>query len=172
MSTNEVVTKVTPTTEVVHISPETLEVANCYLQLQDVRAVAEELDMPIGLVSEVLGKREVKAYIDHVFLDVGYNNRFKMRSAMDAIIMKKFQDMEEAGVGSSKDIMDLMALSHKMAMEHMAKQIELEKIRLAAEENAEKNRIRTQVNVQVNNEAGSIGGNNYATLINRLIENS
>jgi predicted HTH domain antitoxin len=142
--------------EVLDISPEALEVANCYLQLQDLNKTAETLDMPTELVSQLLSKREVKAYIDNVFFNLGFNNRFKMRSAMDAILTKKFQEMEESETGSSKDIAELMALSHKMTMEEMSKQIELEKLR--------QTNIKSQVNVQIND-----GGSKYENLIQRLI---
>ena len=148
-------------TEVLAMSPETLEVANCYLQVQDMRKVADELDLPVSLVNTILNKREVKAYIDNVFFDVGYNNRFKIRQAMDAIISKKFQDMDEADIGSGKDIAELLALSHKMSIEHLSKQIELEKLRQANETN-----IRSQVNVQINDN----GGTNYTNLLNKLLE--
>lgn len=152
-------TLTTPTqsaAEVLDISPEALEVANCYLQLQDLTQTAETLDMPTELVSQLLSKREVKAYIDNVFFNLGFNNRFKMRSAMDAILKKKFQEMEESETGSSKDIAELMALSHKMTMEEMSKQIELEKLR--------QTNIKSQVNVQIND-----GGSKYENLIQRLI---
>lgn len=151
----------TSATEVLAMSPETLEVANCYLQVQDMRKVADELDLPVSLVNTILNKREVKAYIDNVFFDVGYNNRFKIRQAMDAIIAKKFQDMDEADLGSGKDIAELLALSHKMSIEHLSKQIELEKLRQANDTN-----IRSQVNVQINDN----GGTNYTNLLNKLLE--
>jgi hypothetical protein len=142
--------------EVINISPEGLEVANCYLQLQDLKKVAEELDISTEVVSSILSKREVKSYIDNVFFNTGYNNRFLMREAMDALIKKKFQDMSEAEVGSSKDIADLLALSHKMTMEQMDKEIELEKARQSS--------IKSQVNVQIND-----GGSKYDSLIKQLI---
>ena len=157
---NAPTTQVQPVSEVVHMSPEALEVANAYLQLQDVRAVSKELDVPISLVNEYLGKREVKTYIDHVFMDVGFNNRFMIRKALDAIIEKKFMEMDESGLGSNKDIADLLALSHKMSIEHLSKQIELEKLRQQHETN-----IRSQVNVQINDN----GGTNYGALLQKLL---
>ena len=87
--------------ETIQIAPEALEVANCYLQLQDARKVADSLDLPVTLVTEILSRREVKSYVDHVFMDTGFNNRFEMRAAMDALIKKKFQEMHEADVGST-----------------------------------------------------------------------
>lgn len=94
--------------ETLKISPEALEVANAYLQLQDARKVAQELDIDPELVTNYLDRREVKQYIDMVFHDMGYNNRFLMRRAMDALIKQKFQELEESGVGSSKDIAELL----------------------------------------------------------------
>jgi hypothetical protein len=96
--------------EFVQISPEALEIANCYLQCQDVREVAEQLEVGVDIVTQSLAKREVRAYIDHVYLDIGFSNRFKMRSAMDAIIKQKFQQLEAAGTGSNKDIIEILAL--------------------------------------------------------------
>jgi hypothetical protein len=148
--------------EVLEISPESLEIANAYLQLQDAHQVADNLDIPVHLVTTTLNRRDVKAYIDQVFFDVGFNNRFKMRSAMDAIIKKKFQELEEADIGSNKDISELLALSHKMTMEQLDRQIELEKVRSA--------QIKSQVNVQINDSGGAQGdGTRYGRLIQQLV---
>jgi phage terminase small subunit len=143
-------------TEVVSISPEALEVANVYLQCTDIAETADQLDIPKEIVSEILSKREVKAYIDNVFFNLGFNNRFKMRQAMDAIIKKKFQELEESETGSTKDITEILALSHKMTMDELSKQIELEKVRQTS--------IRNQVNVQIND-----GGSKYDNLIKQLM---
>ena len=149
------------TIEAVQISPEALEVANCYLQLQDVRAVSSELNIPVSTVNEYINKREVKAYIDNVFMDLGFNNRFNIRKIMDAVIEKKLMEMDEAGIGSNKDIVDILAMSHKMSIEHLTKQIELEKLRQQHETN-----IRSQVNVQINDN----GGSNYGQLLQKLLK--
>jgi hypothetical protein len=146
--------------EVVEISPESLEIANCYLHFQDSIQVAENLDIPVHLVQQTLTRRDVKAYIDQVFFDVGFNNRFKMRSAMDAIIKKKFQELEEAEVGSNKDISELLALSHKITMEQLGMQLELEKVR--------NSQIKSQVNVQINEAGGD--GTRYGRLIQQLVQ--
>jgi len=153
----------TPTSapaEVLEISPEALEVANCYLQCQDARTVADNLAMPVESVSTILARREVKAYINQVFFDLGFNNRFKMRAAMDAVLKRKFREMEEADVGSNKDIAELLALSHKMSMEMLDREIQLEKLR------AERSGPKSQVNVQIN-EGGD--GTKYGALISRLL---
>lgn len=136
------------------ISPESLEIANCYLQHQDISKVAEVLGINVQTASTMLERKEIKAYINNVFYDVGYNNRFKMRAAMDALIQRKFQDMEEADVGSNKDITELMLLSHKMSMDYLEKELQLEKMRTT----------NHQTNIQINND-----GSRYGALIEKLL---
>lgn len=143
--------------ETLQIAPEALEVANCYLQLQDARRVADELDLAPTLVTEILARREVKAYIDAVFMDSGYNNRFQMRAAMDALIKQKFQELHESQTGSTKDIAELLQISHKMSMDLLDREIQLEKLRAGTAP-------QKQVNVQINDD-----GSKYSSLISRLI---
>jgi hypothetical protein len=145
--------------ETVRVAPEFLEVANCYLQLTDPKKVADELDLPVDTVSEILKRREVKSYIDSVFFDTGYNNRFLMRRAMDALIKQKFQELEEAQSGSTKDISELLMMSHKMAMDLMDREIQLEKIRAGTGP-------QKQVNVQIND---GLGDSKYSQLVHKLI---
>ena len=145
--------------EVLDISPENLDVANTYLQTQSIQQTADILDVATDMVSQILSRREVRAYIDNVFMDVGFNNRFRMRSAMDALIQKKFQELEEAEVGSGKDIADLLALSHKMSMDVLDRQLQLEKLKEA--------NLKSQVNVQLN-DFGS--GSKYNTLLEKLMK--
>lgn len=145
--------------EVLEISPESLEVANSYLQSQDIVKVADELDIPREMVIQTLAKREVKAYIDSVFFNLGFNNRFRMRQLMDTIIQKKLQEMDEADIGSNKDISELVALSHKMTMEQMDREIALEKLK--------QGNLKTQTNIQIN-DAG--GGTKYGSLIQQLLQ--
>lgn len=146
--------------QAISISPESLEIANAYLQTQSIAATAETLGFPQDQVAEILDRREVRAYIDNIFLDSGFNNRFKMRQVMDVIIEKKLQELDEADVGSSKDIADLLAMSHKMTMDILEKQIQLEKMRMG-------NKVQTQVNMQVN-EFGD--GTKYGSLISKLLQ--
>ncbi len=150
-----------PTTtpaETLVISPESLEVANAYLQCPDMAKVADSLDMPVDVISNILDRREVKAYINNVFFNTGFNNRFQVRDLMDAIIKKKLAEMDDADIGSTKDITEIMALSHKITMETLDKEIQLEKIRAAAQ-------IKTQTNIQINDS----GGSKYASLIEQLV---
>jgi hypothetical protein len=145
--------------ETVRISPEALEVANAYLQLNDARAVAQELDLDPEVVTNLLARREVKSYIDSVFFDSGYNNRFLMRRAMDALIKQKFSELEESQTGSTKDIAELLQMSHKMSMDLLDREIQLEKARTQTGP-------QKQVNVQINE---GLDGSKYSQLVQKLI---
>ena len=147
--------------EVLDISPENLEVANSYLVNQNIEAVSQSLQISTDSVSKILQRKEVRSYIDNVFMDMGFNNRFKMRRAMDALLAQKFQELEEAGIGSGKDIADLMALSHKMSMDILDREIKLEE--------AKAKNIKSQVNVQVNEFGGD--GTKYGSLLERILKN-
>ena len=143
--------------ETLQISPEALEVANCYLQTNSSEVVAQELGVPLDRVCEILARPEVRGYVDRVFFDSGYNNRFLMRRAMDAVIKRKFEELEEAGVGSGKDIAHLLHLSHKMSMDLLDREIQLQKLRTESAP-------QRQVNVQINDD-----GTKYSQLIHKLI---
>ena len=146
--------------EGISISPENLEVANCYLATQSISEVSRLLSIPTHMISEILSRREIRAYIDNVFMDVGYNSQFKIAEVMDAVIEKKLQEMAEADVGSGKDITEILALRHKMNMDYLDKQIKLETLRAGTS-------VRNQVNVQVND---MVGGTNYSALISKLVK--
>lgn len=143
--------------ETVSIAPEHLTVADAYLTLNDIDAVAAKLGIPISSVSAIIERREVQAYINRVFMDAGYNNRTKMRQVLDTLIETKLQELAEAGVGSNKDILDILTLSHKFTMEYLNKEIELKKLDMGKPSN--------QFNVQINNE----GGSNYLKLLETLM---
>jgi hypothetical protein len=111
------------------------------------------------VVTSLLAKREVKSYIDSVFFDSGYNNRFLMRRAMDALIKQKFSELEESQTGSTKDIAELLQMSHKMSMDLMDREIQLAKAQQAVGP-------QKQVNVQIND---ALDGSKYSQLVQRLI---
>lgn len=144
--------------QAIQISPEALEVANCYLQNPSLDAVVDILGFSKDQITEILDRREVRSYIDQVFLNSGFNNRFKIHQVMDLIIQKKLEELDEAEVGSGKDIADLLLQKHKMTMDELDKQIQLEKVRNA--------KVQTQVNMQVN-EFGD--GTKYGSLISKLL---
>ena len=124
------------------ISPEGLEVANAYLELGNIQAVCVRLKLDEGECSEILAKREVKGYIDQVYLDTGYRNRFKLATALDDLIDRKMEEAEESEIYSNKDLADLLQMAHKMRMDEIKAQAELEK--------AKSQNVKNQINIQNN----------------------
>ena len=128
--------------ELTTISPEGLEVANSYLTFGNIRAVVEQLGVQENKVVELLNKREVKKYIDTVYLDMGYRNKNNIASLLDEMIESKLDEAKESGVYSNKDLADLLQMAHKMRMDEIKAQAELQK--------AEATSVKSQTNIQVN----------------------
>lgn len=147
--------------EITTISPEGLEIANCYLQYGNIRAVCDYMMVPENKVVEILNKREVKRYIDTVYLDMGYRNKNNIASVLDEMIQSKLDEAQETGVYSSKDLADLLQMAHKMRMDEIKAMTELEKAQNASS-------IKNQTNVQIN-EALPFGQGNYGKLMEKLL---
>ena len=147
--------------ELTTISPEGLEVANSYLTFGNIRAVVEQLGVAENKVVELLNKREVKKYIDTVYLDMGYRNKNNIASLLDELIGSKLEEAKESGVYSNKDLADLQQMAHKMRMDEIKAQAELQK--------AEASNVRSQTNIQVN-EGVPFGQGNYGKLMEKLLK--
>lgn len=132
------------------MSPEILEVTNVYLQTNSVTETAEQLSIPREKVTYYIGRPESKRYIDNIFLDQGYLNRGKLMDAMSGIIDKKLEELEEAELGSNKDIADLLMMMHKMRKDY---------------EDFTKP-TATQTKIEVNGNAGF--GTNYNELLSKI----
>jgi hypothetical protein len=143
--------------EIVAISPEGVEVANAYITMGSIREAANVLNIPENKVAQVLATREVKKYIDTIYLDTGYRNRNNIASLLDTMIQSKVDEAAETEIYSNKDLADLLALAHKMRMEEMK----------AERENAP---VKNQTNVQIN-EGNMFGGGNYGKLMEELFKN-
>ena len=146
--------------ELTTISPEGLEVANSYLTFGNIRAVVEQLGVAENKVVELLNKREVKKYIDTVYLDMGYRNKNNIASLLDEMIESKLDEAKESGVYSNKDLADLLQMAHKMRMDEIKAQADLAK--------AESSNIKNQTNVQIN-EGVPFGQGNYGKLMEKLL---
>lgn len=130
------------------INPENLHVAEVYLRTLNVEDTAQALSLPREDVAKVLKKKEVKSFLDTVYSEQGYRNKHKLGQLLDSLIDKKMEELEDADIGSSKDIADLISLAHKMSLENR-KQDEVKDATPS-----------TQINVQ----------NNYDSLVERIIK--
>ena len=148
---NEIATK---------MSPEGLTIANTYLEVGNVPAVCARLKMDTAKVSEILNKREIKAYIDQVYLDTGYRNRFKLANSLDDLIERKLEEAEESQIYTNKDLADLYVMAHKLRVDEMKAMTELEK--------AKASNIKNQTNVQINADL-PFGQGYYGKLMEKLL---
>ena len=73
---------------------------------------------------------------------MGYRNKNNIASLLDEMIQSKLEEAQESGVYSSKDLADLLQMAHKMRMDEIKAQAELEKASAFS--------IKNQTNVQIN----------------------
>ena len=142
--------------EITSVSPEGLEIANSYLTYGNISAVCQALNVRENVVVEVLNKREVKKYLDTIYLDQGYRNRNNIGNLLDTIIASKLEEAEESGMYSKKDLADLLQMAHKMRMDEIKAQ-------------SDDINIKNQTNVQIN-EGLPFGAGNYGELMRKLLE--
>ena len=140
------------------ISPEGLEIAKTYLETQDIATTAVRLGIDQLQVTQYLEKPEVKNYVDQVYLNAGYRNRFRLAEVMDQIIERKLGELNEADIGSSKDILDILQFAHKLRMDELAAQTKLEAARAS--------NVKQQTNIQINS---PFGDTNYGKLLDSLL---
>ena len=139
------------------MSPEGLKVAQMYLETDSVDQTARLVGIQPHEVSDYLNTREVKQYIDTMYLEAGYRNRNKIATLLDNVIERKLEEMEENEMGSTKDIADLIQMAHKMRMDEIKAMVEFEKSR-GKVNNA------TQNNIILDG-----GGTNYNALLDKIV---
>lgn len=144
------------------MSPEGMDVIEAYLQCgSDVPSAARSLGMSEIAFRDIMNRSEVKNYLNDIFMESGFRNRDRLFGVLDEVIKRKLEELEETGMGSDQDIMDILWKAHKMKMEEMKMMVELEKAKAAS-------RTPTnQTNIQNNIIAGA-GDQNYMDLITSL----
>jgi 3-hydroxyisobutyrate dehydrogenase-like beta-hydroxyacid dehydrogenase len=138
--------------KLVKMAPENLEVANAYLSTGNALTAAGQLGCEPNQVYEILEKSEVKDYINSVYLDQGYRNRFRLAELLDEVLENKLLEARESDQYSSKDLVDIIALAHKVSEDHRKEAKATTTIR--------------QQNVQINS---PFGEGNYGKLMEKLL---
>lgn len=140
------------------LQPEAMTVVESYLfHRRDVDAVARDLNTTPTVITDILNKREVRGYLDHLFMESGYRNRDKFFDIMDNILEQKLEELDEAGMGSNMDVMDIMKTYHAMKIKELELSIKLQELSSA------KQTAGTINNLQINNSSG------YDKLLERII---
>lgn len=141
------------------IQPEAMEVIEQYLyHNRDVNLVANALNTTPTVITDILNKKEVRGYLDHLFMESGYRNREKFFTVLDNLLDAKIEELDEAQMGSSMDIMDIMKIYHGMKVKELELSIKLQELQSNSKQSAS-----TINNVQINNSSG------YDKLLDRII---
>jgi hypothetical protein len=139
------------------ISPEGAEIANVYLENAcSIKATSKILGVPTHTVSATLHDPMVKNYVTGILRETGYRHMEHILNKLDNVIEMKWEELEEAEIGSNKDIADLLQIAHKMRMD-MSRLLQADTKNDAP--NSQKN---TQVNV--------FGEGKYGALIEKLLK--
>ena len=102
------------------ISPEVFSTLECYINNNfSADATCASLKIPKDELFEVLDSKEAKNYLNVLFQEFGYLNRFKFFSLMDEMIESKIQEARETEFYSKKDLLEIMEKYHKMKMEEL-----------------------------------------------------
>lgn len=139
------------------ISPEGATIANTYLaNACSLIETSRNLNTPTHEIAAVLQQPLVKTYVNSILKENGYRHMVKIAEKIDDLVDKKWEELEEAEIGSNKDIADLLQLAHKMRLD-MSKLLQAEAIKEGP------GTVRqTQVNVY--------GEGNYGKLMEKLID--
>ncbi len=140
------------------ISPEGAKIANTYLaNACSLYMTSNQLEMPTHEISAILEEPHVRRYVNSILKESGLRNMEKIAQKLDELIDKKWEELEEAEIGSNKDIADLLSLAHKMRSD-MVKFISEDQKQQAPNINQR----NTQVNVY--------GEGAYGDLMKKLVE--
>lgn len=132
------------------LNPEALEFVEVYLSTLNLNETANALSISREDAAGYLRQKEVQRFMDTIFMEQGYVNRFKLTSLLDTVIESKLEEAEETGVYSGKDLIDILTLMHKIQMDH---------------HKVQETGPSKQTNVQVNNY-----GDNLGSLIDRIVK--
>ena len=132
------------------VSPEIFEVTTEYCKTLSVDKTAKALNLSVMQITEILDQKEVKRYVDAIFLEQGFMQRNALNDVMTSIIELKLEEMKESGLGSNKDILEILKVAHTMQMDHR---------KINKEETP-----GMVTNVQQN-----FGGDNYSKLLDRIV---
>lgn len=141
------------------ISPEGAEVATQYLRNAcSIADTANYMNMPVEVVNSILNQPLVKRYVHSVLREHGHQHMSRISERMDEIIEMKLLELEEAGIGSNKDIADLLTMAFKMR-ESSSKLIQQDSKEAAPVQ-------------QTNNNLNVFGEGSYGKLMERLTKGS
>jgi hypothetical protein len=110
------------------LAPEEYDVANAYLQCGSIEETAKYLQVPVHVITKTLREPNIKTYLDQIYLDLGYRNKNKLGALLDKMIDAKIEEAEETGIYTKKDLLELITLAHKMRMDEIKAEKEVNNV--------------------------------------------
>ncbi len=104
------------------LDPILLGVANEYLKGTSVIDIAEQFSTSGDVIISVLDKKDVKSYIEGVYMTQGYMDRFRKLAIINTVIEEKLKEAMETGTHSKKDLFDWIKLATQMESDMRPKQ--------------------------------------------------
>ncbi len=102
------------TLEAPELDPVILGIANEHIRGQSHQEIADVFGVSQDRVAQVLDRREVKQYVDQVYLSQGYLNRFKRLELINQVIQKKVEDAILGEDLTKKDLLEWLRLLQDM----------------------------------------------------------
>lgn len=96
------------------LDPAVLTVANEYLSGESIDTIAKNHALTMDQVTAIIERKDVRSYVDSVYLSQGYLNRVKRLALINRVVDKKMQEAIESDVYSKKDLLDWMKLLNDM----------------------------------------------------------
>lgn len=96
------------------LDPSILIVANEYLSGEAIDDIAKNHALTMDQVTAIIERKDVRSYVDSVYLSQGYLNRVKRLALINRVVDKKLQEAVESDVYSKKDLLDWMKLLNDM----------------------------------------------------------
>jgi len=96
------------------LDPILLGVANEYLKNTSINDIADQFATTTDVIVKVLDKKDVKSYIEGVYLTQGYMDRFKRMDIINKVINQKLEEALMTDTYSKKDLHDWLKLINQM----------------------------------------------------------
>ena len=85
-----------------------------HIEGKSLSAIADSFSISEDRVAQVLDRREVKQYVDQVYLSQGFLNRFKRIQLINQVIEQKIQEVALGESYSKKDLLEWLRLLQDM----------------------------------------------------------
>jgi len=92
------------------LSPEMLEFTDTYLTTLDLDETCRTLEIPTEIGQAFLRKKEVKRFIDNVYMETGYYNKLKIQNVLNNIVSEKLEEAAETGISTKYDLLDVIKM--------------------------------------------------------------